>query len=358
MELDNDTLTFKLYYLLKKKPQSIETLLVECTVAGFKISVRSIYRHVLKIEKSLDHSIEILETEIIGYRKQVFFIRSVVSTNLLSKLNGSEWTSLITHLFLNTKTSHQNFSQNKEFAELAEKIKLKSPLKVKENFPIETFSKQLFNTQFGQAEFTNNQQKILIDLMWCISNNVYFIINEYETFTTNNYKEQPKVGELLIPIKAIYHRNDFIIKCYSVKSKKSFTLEFDKIKNINIHHSNFKHTKIELENDGHDFGFHPPISKTVYRIKLLFPPTPGAFIMNRFWHKSQKFKERKEGFILMTLEVRICIELLGWIMQWMDNVQILSPVIIKNIIGQRIENMKLINDNKILPISNVNSLKQ
>ena len=60
----------------------------------------------------------------------------------------------------------------------------------------------------------------------------------------------------------------------------------------------------------------------------------------------------------MTLEVRICIELLGWIMQWMDNVQILSPVIIKNIIGQRIENMKLINDNKILPISNVNSLKQ
>ncbi len=358
MEIDNDTLTFKLYYLLKKKPQSIETLLEQCNIVGFKISVRSIYRHVLKIEKSLDQSIEILETEIVGYRKQVFFIRSVNNTDIISKLSDSEWTLLITHLFLNTKTSHKNFSQNKEFGELAEKIKLKSPLKVKEIFPLETFNKQLFNTHFGQANFTANQQKLLIDLMWCINNNVHFEINEYETFTTKNYTNQPKVGELLIPVKAIYHRNDFILKCYSVKSKKIYKLEFDKIKKISIHHSNFKLTNIEMENDGQDFGFHPPISKTVYRIKLLFPPTPGGFIMNRFWHKSQKFKERKGGFILMTLDVRICIELLGWIMQWMDNVQILSPVIIKNIIGQRIENMKQINDNKILPISNINSLKQ
>ena len=62
MEENNNTLTFKIYYTLKKKPHSIGSLLEECTLAGFNISARSLYRHVLKIEKSLDVKIEILET--------------------------------------------------------------------------------------------------------------------------------------------------------------------------------------------------------------------------------------------------------------------------------------------------------
>ncbi len=192
--------------------------------------------------------------------------------------------------------------------------------------------------------------------MWCLNKRVYFKITEYDPLTTKKYKEQPKENELLIPVKVIYHREDFILKCYSIKSKKIFTLEFDKIKKISVQQVVYRLPKLLLESDGYDFGFHPPISKTIYHIKLLFPPTPGGFIMNRFWHESQKFKIKKDGFILMTLDVRVCIELLGWIMQWMDNVQVLSPVFIKKIIGERLDNMKQINENTIVPINNSNSL--
>ena len=356
MEESNNTLTFKIYYSLKKKPHSITSLMEVCTLAGFKISARSLYRHILKIENSLDISIEILETEVLNHNKKLFFIRSVESNDLLARNNSSQWILLITQLFLNAKTSHQIFNQNNEFENFIDKIKQKSPLKVKEIISLETFNKQIINSRFGQANFCDKQQQILIDLMWCMNKRVYFKINEFELSTTKKYNEQPQLNELLIPLKVIYHRKDFILKCYSVKSKKIFTLEFDKITKICIQKESCQLLKIVLESDGHDFGFHPPICKTIYHIKLLFPPTPGGFIMNRFWHESQKFKIKKDGYILMTLDVRVCIELLGWIMQWMDNVQVLSPVFIKKIIGERLDNMKQINENTIVPINNSNSL--
>ncbi len=356
MEESNNTLTFKIYYSLKKKPHSITSLMEVCTLAGFKISARSLYRHILKIENSLDISIEILETEVLNHNKKLFFIRSVESNDLLTRNNSSQWILLITQLFLNAKTSHQIFNQNNEFENFIDKIKQKSPLKVKEIISLETFNKQIINSRFGQANFCDKQQQILIDLMWCMNKRVYFKINEFELSTTKKYNEQPQLNELLIPLKVIYHRKDFILKCYSAKSKKIFTLEFDKITKICIQKESCQLLKIVLESDGHDFGFHPPICKTIYHIKLLFPPTPGGFIMNRFWHESQKFKIKKDGFILMTLDVRVCIELLGWIMQWMDNVQVISPVFIKKIISERLSNMKQINENNILPINNSNSL--
>ncbi len=356
MKENNNNLTFKIYYTLKKKPHSIESLLKECTQAGFNISARSLHRHVLKIENSLDFNIEVLETEIVNYNKKVFFIRTIESADLIAIKNNSQWILLITQLFLNAKTSHQTYNESKELNDFTKKIKLKSPLKVKEIIPIETFENHLLNSRFGQSNFTDNQEQILLDLMWCINKKVCFKITEFEQLTTNEYNIQPQLNELLIPLKVIYHRVDFILKCYSIKSKKTYTLEFDKIKKISIQDKEYKLPAFLMESDGHDFGFHPPISKTVYSIKLLFPPTPGGFIMNRFWHESQQFKIKKDGYILMKLDVRVCIELLGWIMQWMDNVQVVSPVFVKKIIAERLANMKQINNKKKLPINNSNSL--
>jgi len=358
MKENNNTLTFKIYYTLKKRPQSIISLQEECTLAGFNISARSLYRHILKIESSLDLTIEILETEVLNYNKKLFFIRPVERTDLLARKNNSEWILLITQLLLKAKTSHQILNESKELTELTEKIKHKSPLKVKEMISIETFEKHIINSKFGQSNFTDNQEQILLDLMWCINKKIKFKITEFETLPTKKYNLQPKVNELLIPLKVIYHRVDFILKCYSIESRKTYTLEFDKIKKISIAQEGYKLPEFKLEDDcdRHNFGFHPPISKTVYPVELLFPPTPGGFIMNRFWHETQKFKIKKDGYILMKLEVRVCIELLGWIMQWMDNVQVKSPVFVKKIIAERLANMKKINNNDMLPINNSNSL--
>lgn len=356
MKENNNNLTFKIYYTLKKKPHSIESLLKECTLSGFNISARSLNRHVLKIENSLDFNLEVLETEIVNHNKKMFFIRTIESSNIIAIKNNSQWILLITQLFINAKTSHQVYNESKELSDFIKKIKLKSPLKVKEIIPIETLEKHLLNSRFGQSNFTNNHEQILLDLMWCINKKVYFKITEFDTIKTKEYNIQPQLDELLIPLEIIYHRVDFILKCYSVKSKKIFTLEFDKIKKISIQDKDYKLPTFMMESDGYNFGYHPPISKTVYHIKLLFPPTPGGFIMNRFWHESQQFKIKKDGYILMTLNVRVCIELLGWIMQWMDNVQVVSPIFIKKIIGERLQNMKQINDSTIKPINNSNSL--
>ena len=73
---ENKTLSFTIYYALKDKPQSIESLLEYVQKAGYTISARSIYRHIQKIDDSLDPSTEKLEIEVGNYGKKNLFYSS------------------------------------------------------------------------------------------------------------------------------------------------------------------------------------------------------------------------------------------------------------------------------------------
>ena len=100
------------------------------------------------------------------------------------------------------------------------------------------------------------------------------------------------------------------------------------------------------------FGYHPPIVDGVFEIILQFPANHGEHIRNRFWNKSQRFEKLEDGSIQMYLTSEINIELIGWISMWLDNVKILKPEVLKNHFMEKLNNMVLINNDKLDAINN------
>ncbi len=354
---ENKTLSFTIYYALKDKPQSIESLLEYVQKAGYTISARSIYRHIQKIDDSLDPSTEKLEIEVGNYGKKTFFIHQKTIENSPIPKNNAEWADFIIQQFLFIKTAHQHFVKNDKSKPLIDWLINHAPLKVKEISGMYSFVHYFENSEFGQANLSTGQKQILLDLLWCLQNDTCFKVTEFDHITTLKHDLIPKVNQVLKPIKIVYHRGDFIINCASLNNGSFFALELEKIKKL-------KFTEVKIGNEfnleeydtKNNFGIHPPINKTIYQIKLLFPPTPGGYVMNRRWHHSQKFKKRRNGYVEMELTCRICIELLGWIMMWMDNVEVLAPQKLNDLLKVRIANMQKINAHQIPPINNSDSL--
>lgn len=354
---ENKSLSFTIYYALQAGPHSINSLLGVVKNAGYAISARSIYRHIEKIEFSLDPSIEKLEVVVGAQNRKTYFISQISkSTSMLPKSN-SEWVDLIVQQNLFLKTAHQYLVNESNSSSLLDNLLKQAPLYVKEIGGLNSFVNSFKNSEFGQAILTSVQKKILIDLLWCIEHKICFSIIEFEPLTIFKHDVLPELNEHLCAIKMVYHRGDFILNLVSEKRTNFYSFELDKIKKIKIINTKSLHQMLfeEFDTDS-NFGHHTPICQTVFKIKLLFPPTPGGYVRNRKWHHSQKSKILKNGDIEIEFNCRICIELLGWIMMWMDNVQVLSPPKLIELLEQRIDNMAKINKKRMKPINNNNNL--
>ena len=70
------------------------------------------------------------------------------------------------------------------------------------------------------------------------------------------------------------------------------------------------------------------INSKTYSIKIEISSVLAGFIKSHNWHKSQKFYE-KNGNTLMILNCGINREMLGWLFQWMYNIRVIEPMILK-----------------------------
>jgi predicted DNA-binding transcriptional regulator YafY len=52
------------------------------------------------------------------------------------------------------------------------------------------------------------------------------------------------------------------------------------------------------------------------------------------------------------MRVEINVELIGWIMMWMDNVQVIEPSILKDMVLEKLKTMKSIHEHKMDPRNN------
>ena len=78
------------------------------------------------------------------------------------------------------------------------------------------------------------------------------------------------------------------------------------------------------------FGITENINNEIYNIEIEFTELTGTFVKNQFWHPTQKFTVLENGNYLMKLHCGINRELVGWIFQWMSNVRVLKPEILKD----------------------------
>jgi hypothetical protein len=255
--------------------------------------------------------------------------------------------------YLHLKTAHQFIVSEADFTKINNSQLPMAPAKVREMMGFKSFMNAFENSRFGQTNLTTSQKSILLDFLWSIDNKKCIKITSFIPLTTHQHQLIPGVNELLNPVKIIYHRGDFIITIIENETKMVYSFELDKIEKIKLTDISFEYSSTKEERDiKNNFGYHSTINSRIYKIKLLFPPTPGGYVMNRKWHGSQQFHIRKNGFIEMKFSSRICIELLGWIMMWMDNVEVLGPQKLNDISSVKLKNMSKLNNHKILPINN------
>lgn len=72
----------------------------------------------------------------------------------------------------------------------------------------------------------------------------------------------------------------------------------------------------------------------------------GEFITNHFWHPTQKFTKRN-GNIIVHFTCGINREFIGWFFQWMYNVRIIEPKILKSYYDKTIFEIQKNNNSKV-----------
>lgn len=86
-------------------------------------------------------------------------------------------------------------------------------------------------------------------------------------------------------------------------------------------------------------------NSNIYTIQIKISNVLSEFIQNHTWHHSQQF-EKKKGKILLTLTCGINRELLGWLLQWMYNIKIIEPKIIRTYYERTIKEILAVHDAK------------
>ena len=340
-------IALKIYFLLKEKPYTVEDLFHKLKLLDIIISKRSVYRYLEKLEFSLNSEEETIEIEIEEKNKKTFFINPI-SKDL--KISQSDWVSYINNNYI--FQSNYNFSiEEKEInRKIVDFIQAKAPIKsqIISNLKLKNYYYE--STSFGELIMNDKHKKVLFKLLYYLSNNCSIGVVQYSDSVVQN-NNIPEQNEELIPLKIWYHRGNYSISFFSVKDEKIYTLELDMIEAINYQTKTLKELN-KKEIIPPTFGYHPPIVDGIFEIILQFPPNPGEHISNRFWHKSQRFKRLNDGTIQMNFETEINIELIGWISMWLDNVKIIKPELLKYHFMKKLNNMVLINTDKLDAINN------
>ncbi len=71
------------------------------------------------------------------------------------------------------------------------------------------------------------------------------------------------------------------------------------------------------------FGAHS--GKKKYRIKLQFDPFAARLVAERVWHESQRIHAKRDGSIILELELAGLEEIERWILSWGEHVRVLAP---------------------------------
>ncbi len=149
------------------------------------------------------------------------------------------------------------------------------------------------------------------------------------TSDNSNFEFEPFI---LYPISIINHRNLKYIGGWNPQKKQIQIFGINQISEFSIEDKKFKLNKIKQkfhEELDKRFGVTKNIDENVYEIKIEISKVLGNFIKSHYWHKTQKIQV-KDNKTFLFLKCGINRELLGWLFQWMYNIRVIEPKILKD----------------------------
>lgn len=149
---------------------------------------------------------------------------------------------------------------------------------------------------------------------------------------------------VVCPVKIVYHRSSYYLACFNTGLNEVEVFGIRQLHNIELDKAfnNFytleKQVLKELQTR---FGVTKNINDKIYDIEIKFTSVLGRFIENHHWHDSQKIKSANGDYILY-LKCGINRELMGWLFQWMYNVKIVKPLLLKKLYKKTLKESELV----------------
>jgi hypothetical protein len=304
---------------------------------NIQLKRRQIYRDIILLEKLTASKGDRLKTIQINDKKRKWI---VVAKEKKKKINSD---IIYTHFFkknnsvpLITKDriwEYNNFVDNLLKNSASVEFQLPSLVDIKSDDII-------FDSNFFIKKPNLELENKLRHLYWCISNHTKIkIIRTKLDSTCNQTIPAPLYFN---PLKIIIHRGTFYI-AGTTSNKRVLAFELGEIIEYEVLKTKYKNVK-ELVNHlakemNKRFGLSENINNKTYNIILEFSDVTGEFISAFHFHKSQKFYRHNEN-IRMELNCGINRELIGWIMMWMTNVRIISPIKLSELYHFTLERIK------------------
>lgn len=205
-----------------------------------------------------------------------------------------------------------------------------------------------FNTNFYVQKKSKHIDFNLDIISVAINESKLIIISDIINDETGDNNDFETKNILLQPLEIIFHRDSYYVGGYNLNRQcvQIFGInQIEKIKLSNHFQSSSKikelfHTELEKR-----FGITKNIDENTYTIVLEVSSVLAGFIKNHQWHASQKFS-KKNGNTIMRLECGINRELLGWLFQWMYNIKIIEPPLLKDYYYKTLQEIMHVNQPK------------
>ncbi len=226
----------------------------------------------------------------------------------------------------------EKFLTNQEVMKTFRRNYLKYYMIQKNNFNESINKDDLFiETNFYKQKLIDNHLEKIELIKTAINESKTILISNLINDETGDNYDFTTTNISFIPLKIINHRDTYYVggfnsikKCiqiFGIKQLEKVIIE----KNCKNQLELIEKLNIELYNR---FGVSKNINSKTYSIKIEISSVLAGFIKSHNWHKSQKFYE-KNGNTLMILNCGINREMLGWLFQWMYNIRVIEPMILK-----------------------------
>ena len=178
-------------------------------------------------------------------------------------------------------------------------------------------------------------------------NNLILIRNLKNDETGDNFSFITKKIQI-IPVTLVFHRNNYYVGGYNVTQNRVVFYGVRQMEGITILPETCKtddYSNLVSKELASRFGVTKNINSNIYTIQIEISNVLSEFIQNHTWHHSQEF-EKKKGKMLLTLTCGINRELLGWLLQWMYNIKIIEPKILRTYYERTIKEVLAVHDAK------------
>ncbi|QOW11208.1 WYL domain-containing protein [Kaistella flava (ex Peng et al. 2021)] len=337
-----------IYSRLKSSPVTIEMLSSWAKKNDVQISSRTFYRDLYDLENSVILPNEKLVVAVGEKNRKTWKIEYINQEEPLTEFDINSYILFQKFLPLSIVSSRKD--SHEKFASLFYKKYSKSQF---ENF-VDVAKSQIKATHFFEGSVFTDYHKILDDCIWSIQNKrgMELLLVNYDYTSISSHLKFPQV---FLPIQILYHRGVVHVSGFLKANNQLLILGLEQIEKYKLTNDPFdnsaylQHLETELSRR---FGITQNINDEIYDIEIEFTHRTGTFVHKQFWTETQNFEQLENGNFIMNMNCGINRELIGWIFQWMSNVKVIKPNILKKLVTEKYKEMVQIYEDDTVLVSN------